>query len=118
MVTATVPGQQVKIGPTKLLINNEWVNSVSNRRFETINPTTGEVICEVSEADAPDVDKAVQAARNAFTNGQWRKISATRRGELLYLKQQEGSHCSCSQVCQVDIRPRLGNLSNYAQIQG
>lgn len=30
MVTATVPGQQVKIGPTKLLINNEWVNSVSD----------------------------------------------------------------------------------------
>ncbi|MBD2521205.1 aldehyde dehydrogenase family protein [Nostoc sp. FACHB-133] len=84
MVTATVPGQQVKIGPTKLLINNEWVNSVSDRRFETINPTTGEVICEVSEADAPDVDKAVQAARNAFANGEWRKISATRRGELLY----------------------------------
>ena len=46
----------------------------ADRRFETINPTTGEVICEVSEADAPDVDKAVQAARNAFTNGEWRKI--------------------------------------------
>ncbi|MBD0301512.1 MAG: aldehyde dehydrogenase family protein, partial [Tolypothrix sp. T3-bin4] len=84
MVTATVPGQQVKIGPTKLLINNEWVNSVSDRRFETIDPTTGEVICEVSEADAQDVDKAVEAARAAFTTGEWRKISATRRGELLY----------------------------------
>jgi aldehyde dehydrogenase (NAD+) len=60
MVTARVPGQQVKIGPTQLLINNEWVNSISDvydglrlRRFETINPATGEVICEVSEADAP-----------------------------------------------------------------
>lgn len=84
MVTATVPGQQVKIGPTQLLINNEWVESVSNRRFETINPATGEVICEVAEADAPDVDKAVQAARNAFTSGEWPKISATRRGELLH----------------------------------
>ena len=29
MVTATVPGEQVKIGQTRLLINNEWVNSVS-----------------------------------------------------------------------------------------
>jgi aldehyde dehydrogenase (NAD+) len=39
MVTVTVPvaGQQVKIGQTRLLINNEWVNSVSDRRFETIN---------------------------------------------------------------------------------
>ncbi|AFZ27767.1 NAD-dependent aldehyde dehydrogenase [Cylindrospermum stagnale PCC 7417] len=84
MVTATVPEQQVKIGPTQLLINNEWVESLSRRRFETINPATGEVICSVAEADAPDVDQAVQAARNAFKSGEWRKISATRRGELLY----------------------------------
>lgn len=84
MVTATRPEQQVKIGPTKLLINNEWVESVSGKRFETINPATGEVICDVAEADAPDVDKAVQAARNAFNSGEWRKMSATRRGELLY----------------------------------
>lgn len=84
MVTAAVPDKQVKIGPTQLLINNEWVDSVSDRTFETINPTTGEVICEVSEADAPDVDKAVKAARAAFTSGQWRKMSATQRGELLY----------------------------------
>lgn len=83
MVTA-IPEKQVKIGPTQLLINNEWVNSVSDRRFETINPATGEIICEVAEADAADVDKAVQAARNAFNNGEWSKMSATRRGQLLY----------------------------------
>jgi aldehyde dehydrogenase (NAD+) len=84
MVTATRPTQQVKIGPTQLLINNEWVDSASGRRFETINPATGEVICDVAEADAPDVDKAVQAARNAFNSGEWRKMSARRRGDLLY----------------------------------
>ena len=84
MVTAIVAEKQVNIGPTQLLINNEWVKSVSGRHFETINPATGEVICDVAEADAQDVDKAVQAARAAFTTGVWRKISATRRGELLY----------------------------------
>ncbi|MBD2429875.1 MULTISPECIES: aldehyde dehydrogenase family protein [Fischerella] len=84
MVTATRPEQQVKIGPTKLLINNEWVESVSGKRFETINPATGEVICDVAEADAPDVDKAVEAARAAFNSREWRNMSATRRGELLY----------------------------------
>jgi aldehyde dehydrogenase (NAD+) len=83
MVTATRPQPQVKIGPTQLLINNEWVESVSKKKFATINPATGEVICEVAEADAADVDKAVQAARKAF-NGEWRKISATERGNLLY----------------------------------
>ncbi len=83
MVTASRLKQEVKIGQTKLLINNQWVESISGKRFETINPATGEVICDVSEADAADVDKAVEAAKNAF-QGEWRKMSATRRGELLY----------------------------------
>ncbi|MBE9143491.1 aldehyde dehydrogenase family protein [Planktothrix mougeotii] len=84
MVTSIRPDQKVKIGPTQLLINNEWVNSVSGRRFQTINPTTGEIICDVAEADAADVDQAVKAARTAFTRGNWPQMSATKRGELLY----------------------------------
>lgn len=84
MVIASRLKQEVKIGQTKLLINNEWVESISGKRFETINPATGEVICNVSEADAADVDKAVVAAKNAFHNGEWSRMSATRRGELLY----------------------------------
>jgi aldehyde dehydrogenase (NAD+) len=84
MQTYTVLDQKVKIGPTQMLINNEWVDSCSGRRFETINPTTGEVICDVAEADSADVDRAVQVARAAFRSGDWSKMSATRRGELLY----------------------------------
>lgn len=84
MVIATGAKQQVKIGPTQLLINNEWVESVSGKRFETINPATGEVICDVAEAQASDVDRAVEAACKAFTTGDWTQMSATRRGELLY----------------------------------
>ena len=52
---------------TKILINNKWVDSVSGKTFETINPATGEVIASVAEADAADVDLAVKAARKAFT---------------------------------------------------
>ncbi|NEO98817.1 MAG: aldehyde dehydrogenase family protein [Symploca sp. SIO2E9] len=84
MVTASVPEQKAKVGPTQLLINNEWVNSVSGKRFETINPSTGEVICDIAEADAADVDLAVAAARKAFNSGDWRQMSATKRGDLLY----------------------------------
>lgn len=84
MVIATGAKQQVKIGATQLLINNEWVEGVSGKRFETINPATGEVICDVAEAEASDVDRAVEAACKAFTTGDWTQMSATRRGELLY----------------------------------
>jgi hypothetical protein len=44
---------------TRLFINNEFVNSVSGKTFNTVNPATEEVICLVQEADAADVDKAV-----------------------------------------------------------
>jgi aldehyde dehydrogenase (NAD+) len=51
---------------TKILINNEWVNSLSAKTFPTFNPATGEEICQVAEADAADVDKAVKATRAGF----------------------------------------------------
>jgi len=85
MATAIAPLEpRVKPGPTKLLINNKWVESASGKTFPTVNPSTGEVICQVAEADAADVDRAVTAARNAFEHGPWRtKMSAAERGKLL-----------------------------------
>jgi len=82
---ATVPKElPIAIGPTKILINNRWIDSRSGKTFPTINPATGEEICQVAEADAADVDEAVKAARNAFENGPWPKMSAAERGRLLY----------------------------------
>jgi aldehyde dehydrogenase (NAD+) len=84
MATATTAMQpNVKIGPTKLLINGKWVDSTSGKTFPTVNPSTGEVITQVAESDAPDVDKAVSAARAAFEKGAWRKMSASQRGSLM-----------------------------------
>jgi aldehyde dehydrogenase (NAD+) len=84
MATATtVMEPNVKIGPTKLLINGKWVDSVSGKTFPTINPSTGEVITQVAESDAADVDKAVTAARAAFDKGPWRKMAAAQRGVLM-----------------------------------
>uniref|UniRef100_A0A8C1R4Z4 Aldehyde dehydrogenase 1 family, member A2 n=1 Tax=Cyprinus carpio TaxID=7962 RepID=A0A8C1R4Z4_CYPCA len=69
----------------EIFINNEWHDSVSGKVFSTYNPTTGEKICDVQEADKADVDKAVQAARSAFSLGSvWRKMDASERGKLLF----------------------------------
>jgi aldehyde dehydrogenase (NAD+) len=85
MATATsVIEPTLKVSATKLLIGNKWVDSVSGKTFPTINPATGEVIAQVAEADAADVDKAVAAARAAFDKGAWRKLTASQRGMLLY----------------------------------
>src|ERR1700757_4323785 len=85
MATATsVIEPKVKVTATKLLINNKWVDAASGKTFPTINPSTGEPIAQVAEADAADVDKAVSAARAAFEKGPWRKkMSASQRGNLM-----------------------------------
>jgi aldehyde dehydrogenase (NAD+) len=74
---------RVRISATKLLINNQWVPSASGKTFPTINPSTGDEICQVAEADAADVEKAVKAARAAFNRGAWKKMAASERGRLL-----------------------------------
>ncbi|PIO62956.1 aldehyde dehydrogenase family protein [Teladorsagia circumcincta] len=55
------PIRDIKPKHTKLFINNEWVDAVSKKTFETINPATGKVITSVAEADKADVDKAVKS---------------------------------------------------------
>src|SRR5215831_6519546 len=78
------PQPSVALPVTKLLIGNEWVNSRSGRTFPTLNPATGEEICQVAEADAEDVNRAVSVARAAFQQGSpWRRLSAAERGRLL-----------------------------------
>ncbi len=75
---------QTSIKQTKMLIDNKWVESVSGKKFETINPASGEVLANVAEADAADVDLAVKAARKAFhSKAPWRRMSASERGKLL-----------------------------------
>ncbi|XP_078605473.1 aldehyde dehydrogenase, mitochondrial-like [Branchiostoma floridae x Branchiostoma japonicum] len=81
-VPAPDPNPEIKY--TQIFINNEFVNSVSGKTFPTINPATGEKICDVQEAEKADVDKAVAAARAAFQLGSpWRNMDASQRGRLL-----------------------------------
>ncbi|KAJ8415479.1 hypothetical protein AAFF_G00424590 [Aldrovandia affinis] len=78
------PNTDPKVHFNKLFINNEWQDAVSGKTFPTINPSTGEVICQVAEGDKVDVDKAVKAARDAFRLGSpWRRMDASDRGLLL-----------------------------------
>jgi len=72
---------QVKDQP--LLIGGKWLDSVSGKTFPTVNPATGETICQVAEGDKADIDLAVKAARKAFEDGPWRKMNASERGRLL-----------------------------------
>lgn len=72
----------VTITQTKLLINNEWVDSESKKTFPTFNPCTGDEIAQVSEGDQADVNKAVKAARAAFES--WKDMDPSRRSLLIH----------------------------------
>ena len=54
--------QKANPKPGKLFINGEFVDALSGKTFDTINPATGEVIVPIAEGDAADVDRAVKAA--------------------------------------------------------
>src|SRR2546423_1726410 len=84
MATATEPRRTTRRAlQTKLLIDGQWRDSVSGKTFATVNPATEEVIAEVAEGDAADIDLAVKAARKAFDSGPWRKTDARDRGRLM-----------------------------------
>ncbi|XP_043461547.1 retinal dehydrogenase 1-like [Leptopilina heterotoma] len=69
---------------TKIFINNEWHNSVSGKKFPVINPSNEKVIADVAEGDKADIDKAVSAAREAFSRGSlWRQMDASARGVII-----------------------------------
>ena len=68
--------------PKRMLIDGRWVEAASGKTFETLNPSTGEVLATVAEGDSEDIDRAVQAARRAF-EGPWSKFKPYDRQNLL-----------------------------------
>ena len=75
--------EAVVIKPGKLFIDGKWVNSVSGKTFDTLNPAREEVITSIAEGDRADIDLAVAAARKAFEEGPWKKMDARDRGKIL-----------------------------------
>jgi aldehyde dehydrogenase (NAD+) len=72
---------KIPIKQTKILIDNKWVSSVSGKTFETINPATGDLLANVAEADAADVDLAEKNADELATlesldNGKPKHVAA------------------------------------------
>ena len=69
--------------PDRLFIGGEWVAAASGREIELISPDTESVVGAVAEADERDVDRAVAAARKAFDNGPWPRMSPAERQAIM-----------------------------------
>lgn len=70
--------------PKQLLIGGQWVPAQSGKTFEVFNPATTDVVAHVAEGEAADIDLAVSAARVAFDQGPWTKLTASKRGQLIW----------------------------------
>jgi phenylacetaldehyde dehydrogenase len=71
--------------PKQLLIDGEWVDAKDGKTFATIDPATEEVLVQVAQASAVDIDRAVVAARNAFESpSPWSRMTPRDRSHLLW----------------------------------
>uniref|UniRef100_A0A1J3I7U8 aldehyde dehydrogenase (NAD(+)) n=1 Tax=Noccaea caerulescens TaxID=107243 RepID=A0A1J3I7U8_NOCCA len=73
----------VQVSYTQLLIDGNLVDSASGKTFPTLDPRTGDVIAHVAEGDAEDINRAVKAARKAFDEGPWPKMTAYERSRIM-----------------------------------
>ena len=66
----------------RMLIDGKWLEAVSGKTFDTVNPSTGEILATMAEGGAEDIERAVAAARRAF-EGPWSKFKPFERQKLL-----------------------------------
>lgn len=83
MATITEKVARPEIRQTQCFIGGKWIPSASGKTFETLHPATEEVIAQIAEGDAADIDLAVDAARAQFDGGEWSRMNARDRGRLM-----------------------------------
>jgi 5-carboxymethyl-2-hydroxymuconic-semialdehyde dehydrogenase len=77
------PDRVAGVGLQEHYIGGVFTPSVSGETFESLNPSTNEVLALAAAGDAADVDAAVTAARRAFDEGPWPKLKAADRASVL-----------------------------------
>ncbi|MFD6888972.1 aldehyde dehydrogenase family protein [Streptomyces sp. NPDC059957] len=73
----------VDIAPSYgLFIDGEFTDAADGKVFKTVSPASEEVLAEVAQAGAADVDRAVKAARKAFEK--WSALPGSERAKYLF----------------------------------
>jgi len=79
-----MPSVATEVRTYQMYVNGEWVESKSSKTFPVYDPSTEEVIAQVPDANAEDVNRAVAAAKAAFEDGPWGSTTAQERGRVLF----------------------------------
>jgi phenylacetaldehyde dehydrogenase len=83
-VTVDQAVEEFTASPRQLFINGQWTDAASGKTFETPDPATGATLARVAEGDAEDINLAVSAARKAFDEGPWGRLTASERGRIIW----------------------------------
>ena len=67
-----------------MLIGKDWVEAINGATFPVYNPATGQVMAQVAEGRKEDIDLAVKAARKAFEEGPWSRVTPSERGKMIW----------------------------------
>ncbi|WP_288251472.1 aldehyde dehydrogenase [uncultured Hydrogenophaga sp.] len=67
----------------RAFIGGEYVDAADGATFDCVSPVDGRVLTKVAACSAPDVDKAVLAARRSFESGTWSGLAPSRRKKVL-----------------------------------
>ena len=68
---------------TKLFIDGTWTTPATDATIDVVSPHTEEIVGRVPEAKEADVDRAVAAARRAFDEGPWPRLTGKERAEVM-----------------------------------
>ncbi len=82
-MNVAVRNENILKTPEKFFINGEWVAPTGSNKLDVISPVTEELLFSYPEATNADIDKAVAAARDAFDNGPWPRMTFKERAGYL-----------------------------------
>ena len=92
-----------------MYINGEWVASKSNKTFPVYDPASEEIIAQVPDSNAEDVNRAVAAAKTAFEDGPWAQTTAQERGRVLFRPARDARRPRRSDSVELPVPPQRGS---------
>jgi len=102
-------------GPIKMFVGGQWIPAADGGTFESLDPGDGSLLAGVAEGKAADVDRAVSAARKAFTDSGWATMPVKDRAVLIRrLAELVDKHCAAlSQLESLDVGKPLAQAEGF-----
>src|SRR5580692_5204032 len=111
---------QLGVQPGRLFIDGVWGDASDGGTWEQMNPATNEVVTTFAIAAVADVDRAVGAARRAFDDGPWPRLTAKERKKyftrLVNLINEHGEELNRLQVLEMGMPIAFSSMSVVSKI--